>query len=229
MSRSETHKATMLTESSFSQSDLITLLVGEDESLFRVHKDLLLNKSGSKFFAACLSNFAESESNTIRLPEDGAASVRIFVEWLYSGQIASNPDIATGLLYPYKFGNKILSEQYCNALVDALRLRYALNPNHARQAHILYDAHRLGLSKTPLYRLVLMTTVRSMMNDKKWMEGNLVGKTQLAFIHKSKEVMEDVIAETMAYSHARYDSPALMPACRFHEHKESSTCSGTKK
>ena len=102
---------------------MITLLVGEEESPFRVHKDLLTN-SGSEFFTAALKNFSEAQTNTIRLLEDDVQVVRGFVEWLYSRKLTTLeltnklPKDVIGVLL---FGDKIGAKAFMNDLMDALR------------------------------------------------------------------------------------------------------------
>ncbi|KAL9032777.1 MAG: hypothetical protein Q9180_006312, partial [Flavoplaca navasiana] len=70
-------------------TQLVTVDVGSDEGAesWTIHKRLLAHHS--PFFAAAFNgNFAESATNTVSLIEDDPDAFKLFVQWLYSGELA---------------------------------------------------------------------------------------------------------------------------------------------
>ena len=66
------------------QGDLIvTLYVGNDREVFRVHQNLLCSTS-PVFKAALAGNFRESSDHSMDLPEEDVGSVNRLVQWVYT-------------------------------------------------------------------------------------------------------------------------------------------------
>lgn len=64
---------------SYDFDDMITILVGEEEHRFTVHKDMLCAKS--RFFrAACSKRWASGVEKVVRQPEGTAEDFQIYVE-----------------------------------------------------------------------------------------------------------------------------------------------------
>ncbi|KAK5728055.1 hypothetical protein LTR17_012252 [Elasticomyces elasticus] len=64
-------------------TDLITVLVGAEESRFIVHKDAICAKSPF-FNAACGREWIEGQEKTVRLPEQDAGAFKVYLRWVYS-------------------------------------------------------------------------------------------------------------------------------------------------
>ena len=64
----------------------ITVLVGETEQRFTLHKGIVTQHSAF-FRAACNGKFKESIEETVRLPEVDVAIFKIYVQWIYTGEI----------------------------------------------------------------------------------------------------------------------------------------------
>ena len=62
---------------------MVTLYVGNDREVFRVHQSLLCNAS-PVFKAAFDGNFRESSDHSMDLPEEDVGSVNRLVQWLYA-------------------------------------------------------------------------------------------------------------------------------------------------
>lgn len=77
----------MLTSTSYDHNDTITVIVGEEEKHFTVHKDTICVKS--KFFrAACSDHWLEGQQKVVRLT--GARSVQAFqtyMDWTYTNEL----------------------------------------------------------------------------------------------------------------------------------------------
>jgi hypothetical protein len=67
--------------------DLITLLVGSDESKFTIHKTTLCNKS-AYFKSALTGDWKEGEENIVWLPEQDVGSFAKYTHWAYTGSIS---------------------------------------------------------------------------------------------------------------------------------------------
>ena len=71
---------------SFSGVAMVTLLVGEEETPFNIHMDLLCKASpffNSAFMGA--GNFKETSTKSMKLPEDDAATMDRMIQWIYFG------------------------------------------------------------------------------------------------------------------------------------------------
>ena len=119
----------------FVGSEAVTILVGEEQKKFFVHKKLICHYSG--FFRGALEgNFAEAEDNVVELEDDHPDLFALFVTWLYTkhinltinaseAQIPLPPavsenysEVAVRLwvladkLQARRFGNAVISELY---------------------------------------------------------------------------------------------------------------------
>ena len=208
---------------SFAESDMITLQVGEKESLFRVHKDLLTN-SGSEFFTAALENFSEAQTNTIRLLEDDAQVVRGFVEWLYSRKVTSLeltnklPKDVIGVLL---FGDKIGAEAFMNDLMDALRAALYETRFFSIPEHIipLLDA---GLPDSKIYQLGIWSFVYQLNNENSRTKKQI--KQSVKELNGRQELIDDIFDGILDRKNQPSSDPNTWAACYFHEHKDGSKC-----
>lgn len=79
--------ADMMCRYEYDYNNLITVLVGEDEEKFSVHRDSIREKS--KFFSAAVSSgrWREGRKKLVRLPEIRSDEFRLYVHWVYTGEI----------------------------------------------------------------------------------------------------------------------------------------------
>ncbi|PVH88242.1 hypothetical protein DL98DRAFT_628101 [Cadophora sp. DSE1049] len=90
-----------------------TLIVGTEEVVFTVPKDLLCQNS--KFFDRALNGkFKEGVEQTIRLPEDTVMAFQMMLQWIYTGNITISQDwdedmsVITGIYLDFfKLADKI--------------------------------------------------------------------------------------------------------------------------
>ncbi|TGO18014.1 hypothetical protein BTUL_0013g00910 [Botrytis tulipae] len=68
------------------KTEMVDLIVGPEEALFRVHKSFLCNKI-PYFDRMFNGGFIEAKENSAKFPEDGPESFDILIEWVYSGYI----------------------------------------------------------------------------------------------------------------------------------------------
>lgn len=67
-------------------SPQVKILVGQDETPFSIHKDLLCHYS-SYFRAALNGGFEEAAKNEIKLLDEDPQIFNVFLEWLYTGNL----------------------------------------------------------------------------------------------------------------------------------------------
>ncbi|KAF7900303.1 uncharacterized protein EAF01_007605 [Botrytis porri] len=68
------------------KTEMVDLIAGPGEALFRVHKSFICNKI-SYFDKMFNGGFKEAKENSARFPEDIPESFDILIEWVYSGHI----------------------------------------------------------------------------------------------------------------------------------------------
>lgn len=83
---------------------MVDVVVGENSSLWRIHKNILVPHS--RFFGAALKGpFTEGAENKVTLPEEDNLVFTLFVQWLYSETFNCNK--IPILLRAYVLGDKI--------------------------------------------------------------------------------------------------------------------------
>lgn len=76
---------------SVAYGDLITILVGDKETKFQVHENVITHWSGF-FRKACSSDFREAAEKLVRLPEMDVDSFASYVHWAYTGIVRVKDD-----------------------------------------------------------------------------------------------------------------------------------------
>ena len=141
---------------------MITILVGEEEHPFTVHKDMLCAKS--KFFkAACSKVWASGREKIVRQPEGMPGDFQIYVEWVYNSKISLDTDDVNKqqntLMDLYILGDVLDDYQLRNATLKRLiaNTQNGLRLN-SEQLHKVYEFTMAG---SPLRKFlvhwVLMT------------------------------------------------------------------------
>ena len=138
---------------SFTTSEIVTVVVGQEKKSYKLHRSLLVTKSS--FFAKCLnSGMIEQEKNEIVLPEDSCRAFDFLADWIYYGSVQAimpKPDIRP------KINAWVMADKYCmpefqNALLDNLAAYW--------KEWCLHPIHVIGLvdlagQNSPLYKLML--------------------------------------------------------------------------
>ncbi|KAL8665869.1 MAG: hypothetical protein Q9168_007613 [Polycauliona sp. 1 TL-2023] len=108
--------------SEFLTGPIVTVLVGPDRKAYKIHRDLLCDRS-SHFRAAFLSQFQEAQTSVIELPEDDETAFKLFILWLYGSTEFGNP--STQYLKDYIqvlcFAQRILLPELHNDCIDVIR------------------------------------------------------------------------------------------------------------
>jgi hypothetical protein len=100
-------------------NSMISFLVGVEEKLFTVHKDLIC--ASSKFFkAACSQRWAEGKEKEVRLPEVLPQDFQRYLAWLYSKQLQTASKDGQAVVWDATVDMYILGD-----VLDDMRLRNA--------------------------------------------------------------------------------------------------------
>lgn len=110
-------------------SDMVNILVGEQETPFIMHKKILCSKS--EYFAKAFEGEFRERDGVMRLPEDTPEAVSCFFDWIYTGKVdhsivqdqESCESFSRNTLYPaYFFAQKIVLDSFQNAIMDTIQL-----------------------------------------------------------------------------------------------------------
>ena len=214
----------VLTEVSYTGSDIITLVVGQDENklTYRVHKALLTAKSG--FFRACLENqCTESDSKVIELKDDIPFAVEAFLGWLYSGKVDDKAIKGTQFLECYIFAERIMCNEYHNLVMDKTREHYEHTWVYISSTKI-QKLYRRDLSHTPLVSFATHCMTYAMVKTPHRFVDSDNAKTHLENWLADHEMCKDLMRELMRYHVAPYGDPKSLKGCHWHQHGNDETC-----
>ncbi|OAP58537.1 hypothetical protein AYL99_07627 [Fonsecaea erecta] len=106
----------------FAASPIITISVGKEKAVYRIHKAVLIKESSffEKMFA---SGMIESQTHQVSLPEDQPEAFEQFVSWVYAGNDSQMKDaeptmIMTCWALADKFGVPSWHNWLINKLID---------------------------------------------------------------------------------------------------------------
>lgn len=129
---------------------MVDVFVGENKTLWRVHKLLLVNSSD--FFNKALnSDFREGNEQRIFFEDDSNAPFTIFVQWLYSGTF--NTSSLNVLLQGYVFGDKIACAPFCELIMHNIRSSGLLD-YQVTSSQVLWVLEN-SLPYSPLRKLII--------------------------------------------------------------------------
>ena len=215
--------------SSFCQSEIVTLVVGEEKAVFSVHRELLCAQS--EYLRGQLKgNFAESKKSIIELKEDPPRAISTFLDWLYKDAITLNrTDLNHSILVPtYIFANRICSETYSNALMDAIRKAHR-DYERVMETETVVRLYDSGLQAKQATKFGMQSIVHDMVHyPGEWLEGK--NEKYIKGWSGNVEVMVDMQREMWRALGAKPEiSPDELTGCVFHEHKAGVKCSPKKR
>ncbi|KAF2667989.1 hypothetical protein BT63DRAFT_426837 [Microthyrium microscopicum] len=129
------HVRSLQSEGASFQGQVISVLVGNEEKKFTIHADRL--SASSEFFKRLLNSsskgFLENATNEVRLPEHSPEVFELYAQFLYAGQIYSDPGktaldknnnshaLETNLLIDaITLADYLQDDEFHNAAIDAL-------------------------------------------------------------------------------------------------------------
>ena len=180
----------------------------------------------SRFFGAILSHdFVEASDKKISLPEDGPHSVKLYVQWLYTGKVLYDEDAS--LAAACCFADKVCDEAYQNELMDSLIAYYA-KKNLIMNFESLLRLHQMGLHDSAVFKFGIMTNVHQFLarpenwDDKAalWKMLEVVGEGQNDLI---RLFIKEIVAQQK--NNGKVEDPRKIKGCHFHNHTNGSPCS----
>jgi hypothetical protein len=198
------------------------VIVGAKEVVFEAHKNVLSQHSG--FFAGCSENaFKEADSKEIFLSEDDPESVKLFLTWAYTGNIALSKNDGYTCRNAYLFADKICAATYANQLLDKIR------------ADVFEEA--LGVSPSPLIVLFLEDCLENpyirfvidefvwtsmqrfaLKNEDHWSKG------ELEAISQCPGLAEEVMRTMINHQKKPWSRPSSRKGCHYHQHADGQRC-----
>jgi hypothetical protein len=197
--------------------------VGPREIPLRVHGQLL-RESGAGFFRACLENFAEAESKTIRQADDDVESVEAFIEWLYGKPLVTTLSSPTVCAYAHMllYADKICAEAWYNRCFDSLR-QSLLQREQSMSFHSLLCIVDMGLESSALYKFALQSVAWGMMTDPSVLKKEDWPHPDGESPERRALILEDLLREIVEYKLEPYADPRTWTGCAFHHHTDT-TC-----
>jgi hypothetical protein len=152
---------------------MITVEIGPEHTLYRIHKPLLLHHSG--YFRKALRNcWKEGEERKVTIDDIEPEAFDIFVDWLYTckipktlvfGALLSVQSSATGALHSYREQELLAVKAYVVAdRLDTPELWYAINNMLAEELVDIspwYDSVIYAFANVPYERRLLQLMVDS--------------------------------------------------------------------
>lgn len=215
------NKSTRFTQ----QNEIVTVLVGEEEREFYLHKQMLIEHS--PYFETCLKDCWNATSNQIIIKDISVEDFEILVDFMYTGNLPDSLEKSmtnTSRLTPgftiYRSTDILMMSDLQNAVVD---LMVAIAINNSLQFRLSTVAHLLrhGLSHTKLYKLVLEQAVRDFVNKPPEEEKCRDNAEHLA---KFPEAFSEVLV--CINKHLRQPYPRLdqVDVCSYHIHAGGERC-----
>jgi hypothetical protein len=146
---------------------MITILVGQEEHPFTVHKDILCAKS--KFFkAACSSRWASGREKVVRPLHGTAAQFQMYVSWVYTSQFhvdAEDPEQQlTELIGMFILGDVLDDYQLRNATMERL-ITSVLGCTHVFGLDQLDRVYAATVAGSPLRQFVVWWMLVNVSHD----------------------------------------------------------------
>ena len=152
---------------------------------------------------------------TVELPEDSHDEVEVFIKWLYTGSFSVHTTQTTDTsVSAYAFGMKVGSDEYCNAIMDAL-LDYHKECERQVNMNGLRLRYEAGLRSTPMGQFAMKSSVRYSMTveDNDVLSGLI---KQLNDTRITPEMVADVLAEVLEYRKSPWTNPVMWEKSHFH-------------
>lgn len=188
-----------------------------------MHTSLLCNES--KFFKSCLqSGFAEATSSTVNVYEEEPSTVQRFVQWLYTGAF-QGPYTSKELVLVFKYADMIGAEQYCNDIVDAVRM-YKRKSNKYPTLHGLARFYEAGLRESTLAQFSRKLLAHRLAQKHSGRQRRALVIEQIRDRDVPSEVKLDLTVELLEYIDQEWSDPRETVGCCFHTHDVTKPCDG---
>ena len=230
-------------------SEIFTLIVGQEQKRLVVQKDIL---TMIPYFKTALSSgqFTESTNNTFQLPEDNAKAVADVLYSTYTGTVEKlscqddegfengfeEVGLVESYIHAYIVADKYKAEKAANHYLDGLVQYYQ---NSVVHPHHLGTLSKAGLQHSSLYDLLLRDIAWSL-KDEYWLDMDLPCVDEGKFTTFSEACQQmsvnDMWQVALATSRGQYkvgDKSPLRLAredlCKYHKHDLTTRCVAQEK
>jgi hypothetical protein len=213
---------------------MIELIVGPEEKLFRVHKNILCENI-PYFDKMFNSNFKEGQELKASFPEDTSESFDVLLGWVYFGKIRriSSKDEPKTVLWNafnvYSLGDKLCIEEFMDSVIDVYITWLATNGLLLGPEQISdgFDETPVG---SPFQRFLshmlhyTITTYRSLNLSRLFSISDMD-----EVLGSNHELRLALLTRIMSQrSGVPVETPIRSKKCNFHHHTEKEPCTQTK-
>ncbi len=205
---------------------MVDIFVGQTQTHFRVHKDLLCSRV--PYFKAMFKGaFMESQTQSAKFPEEAATTVALFIEWVYTSRLrpidytkstATSGPIWDRILL-YGFAEKLCLPELCDYLMSNLITTYGiagLLPSF--QGVIL--AYNNTNERSPLRKFMVQALcITVMQKDEGYEPSDIMGNAMA----ECPDLVVDLLW-LMRPDKPVAKNPTHERKCKFHIHKVGKEC-----
>jgi hypothetical protein len=165
--------------------DDVTLVVGPEKVPIKCNKALLALKS-EYFDAVCFGGLARADTDEIEVREEIPKAMKIFVSWLYSGQILSStfPHVEMWLL-----GDRLRSPQFTNEVMHTLFGKCYERRIHAEEYQLMF-ANTTPESKLRKYFRDVVLSEGPL--QERWNDGDVLTEAWKDLVKQGGELVVDI-------------------------------------
>ncbi|KAL9110125.1 MAG: hypothetical protein Q9227_005319 [Pyrenula ochraceoflavens] len=205
-------------------SEIINIKVGEQETIFHVHKDILT--ANSPFFLGCFRNpWQENTENLFTLPTDDPDAFSRVLCWMYERRLlrCNVEDVSEAaedremevLVKTWILADKLCMEEMKNAAMELIQLWGKTN-------YVPASVMRKVLHDSPPDSLLRKYIERKFASDFKESMGSAPGSEGYReFVSEGGSHITNIM---MLVGDDELTDPAFGDLCEYHEHKETETC-----
>ena len=204
------------------------MLVGPDRTCFKLHKDLLCDKS--VYFEARLKDCWDGTKPKIDLPDISLAHFEIIVDWLYTGRIpdhflkvdesTNRPPLWSMIEALYKAADTLMLTEFQNKLVD-LDLADSRKSGSTWWLESLAKHHEMELTHTPFYKMVLRSSVKHFVENPR-SEDDF--ESVLSSLVNYPQGSIDILREINLFNRKPWPPVHQEDKCEFHIHVDEQKC-----
>ena len=210
----------------YAQQEIVTIFVGKERKLYRLHKDLLRNRS--PYFATRLKDCWDGTQAEIELTHVSTRSFEVAIDWMYSEsvpeyvpkKIGDKGPLLIDLAELYQVADLLMITQLQNQLVDTELHDARELENHWTLAGVV-SAHVHGVTHTPLYQLILKDYVKHMLDEPL---GVNAFRNKTAILQEHPQAAIDVLHTIHDYNRSKWAYPCNGNFCEFHVHPDGQIC-----
>lgn len=216
-----------LTATRVTKAGTIEVLVGEERQSFSIHHKLLVAKC--PYLETRLKDaWNHTKDEPIILEDIDSSGFEVVVDWMYLGQLpshlsgdASSETSDTIATKAYKVADRLVMPALQNDLMDCM-LTELRDKQEQYTFKKIFGVVELELSHTPLYDMVLRSSVKCMCEDDD--EATKSIETSLERLEKYPWVLVDVIVSSQKYRRDPWEYVELENWCDYHIHPDGERC-----